>query len=273
LAQGGGDLSAGFGANFVARLEAEWLNLEPDVAPKLAVTAAAWLNAWRRMEKEVVTANSEKMYQIARDLLANRRENPRCPEDDPASSLLLERDSHGQPLSDEHLIGCLRQSLVVGVVAPPILIGSICNHLSRDKELQNKLRADESLIPGALEEFLRLYSPYRGFARTASKDVHLHGQTIRPREPITMCYAAANRDPDIFEHPDDFILGRENITAHIAFGRGRHRCVGMPLARLALDTMLRVILQSTNDFEVDGELEYARMPEVGIISCPVRFVL
>jgi cytochrome P450 len=88
------------------------------------------------------------------------------------------------------------------------------------------------MIPAAMEEFLRLYSPYRGFARTTSKDVHLHGQTIHPKEPVTLCYTAANRDAEVFERPDEFILGRENITAHMGFGRGRHRCAGMPLARL-----------------------------------------
>ncbi|KAH8653868.1 cytochrome P450 [Xylariales sp. PMI_506] len=232
LRRGGGDISAEFAANFVARLESEWLNLDPDIAPQLATTAAAWLNAWRLQEGDKVTANSTKMYQIARDLLADRRVNPRDPEEDPASSLLLERDVDGNELSEEHLVGCLRQSLVVGVVAPPILIGSMCKHLAEDKELQQKLREDESLIPAAIEEFLRLYSPYRGFARTASKPVHLHGQIIQPKEPITLCYTSANRDPEIFENPDEFILNRENIAAHMGFGRGRHRCAGMPLARL-----------------------------------------
>src|SRR5690554_408941 len=104
--------------------------------------------------------------------------------------------------------GCLRQSLVVGVVAPPILVGSICNHLAEDKELQNKLREDESIIPAAMEEFLRLYSPYRGFARTASKEVCLHGKTIQPKEPITLQYTSANRDPSVFPDPDKFVLHR-----------------------------------------------------------------
>jgi cytochrome P450 len=111
-------------------------------------------------------------------------------------------------------------------------MGSICHHLSNDKELQERLRDDETLIPAAMEEFLRLYSPYRGFARTTSKDVHLHGETIRPREPVTLCYTAANRDPEIFERPDEFIMNRPNIAAHMGFGRGRHQCAGMPLARL-----------------------------------------
>jgi cytochrome P450 len=104
LARGRGDICTEFGANFVALMEAEWLNLEPEVAPKLAVAAAKWLNAWRMEDGETVTANSTIMYQIARELLQNRRLNPRNPEEDPASSLLLERNADGQPLSEEHLV-------------------------------------------------------------------------------------------------------------------------------------------------------------------------
>jgi cytochrome P450 len=157
------------------------------------------------------------------------------------------------------------------MVAPSIILGSVCNHLSKDKELQNQLRSNPDLIPAAMEEFLRLYSPYRGFARTASKDVELHGQVIHPGEPITMTYAAANRDPRVFPDPDQFILNRDNITSHLGFGRGRHRCVGMPLARLAMQTAFKVLLRNTTNFEVVGELEYARMPEIGVVSCPLKF--
>ncbi|KAK8119748.1 uncharacterized protein PG998_004374 [Apiospora kogelbergensis] len=266
LDAGGGDVAAGFGARYVAR---------------------------RGRDAATVTANSLVMYQIARDLLADRRATPRDPEEDPASSLLLERDAEGNPLSEEHLVGCLRQSLVVGVVAPPILIGSICKHLAEDKALQRRLRGDESLLPAALEEFVRLYSPYRGFARTVSRDVSFFSYPrrdddedddrrqqqppaatitmIRPGEPVTLHYTSANRDPDVFARPDDFVLHRDNVAMHMGFGRGRHRCVGMPLARLALETALKVILRSTKDFEVDGPLQYSRMPELGIISCPMRF--
>jgi cytochrome P450 len=127
---------------------------------------------------------------------------------------------------------CLRQSLVVGMVGPPLLTGAICNHLSKEQELQTKLRSDLSLIPAATEEFIRLYTPYRGFSRTASKTVSLHGREINPGEPITISYSAANRDPSIFSDPEKFILNRENLTSHLGFGRGRHRCAGMPLARM-----------------------------------------
>lgn len=128
--------------------------------------------------------------------------------------------------------GCIRQSLVVGMVAPPLMLGGICNYLSTDQELQQRLREDLSLIPAAIEEFVRLFSPYRGFARTVSKETIIHGQTIKPGVPITLTYSAANRDPAVFDNPHEFLLNRPNIAMHMGFGRGRHRCVGQPLAKL-----------------------------------------
>jgi cytochrome P450 len=157
------------------------------------------------------------------------------------------------------------------MVSPPIMMAAISNHLSNDKELQNQLRAQPELRPAAIEEFIRLYTPYRGFARTATHEVTISGQKIQPTEPITMTYAAANRDPEQFPEPDKFILNRENIATHLGFGRGKHRCAGMPLARMILKIFLNELLDKTVDFEVDGELQYARLPEIGIIGCPLKF--
>ncbi|OOQ91400.1 cytochrome P450 [Penicillium brasilianum] len=266
------DISAQFGASFAAWVEVAWLNLEDEIAPVLASTAAKWVNAWRQQNAAETSTQSARLYDLARELFADRKKSKRDPELDPASSLLLEVGPDGRPLDDELLVGALRQSLVVGMVAPPILIGDICAHLSRDRSLQTRLRADPALIPAAVEEFIRLYVPYRGFCRTPKHDINLHGRTIATGQPVTMTYAAANRDPEVFDNPNSFIIDRENINLHLGFGRGRHRCAGMPLARMALQIALRVILQRTDDFEVNGPLQYAAMPEMGITSCPLRVI-
>jgi cytochrome P450 len=156
------------------------------------------------------------------------------------------------------------------MVAPPIIISAICKHLADDKELQNQLRNDTSLQPAAIEEFIRLYTPYRGFSRTATHDVTISGQLVKPEQPLTMTYAAANRDPTVFPDPDKFVLNRSNITQHLGFGKGRHRCAGMPLARMILKVWMRTFLEKTKDFEVSGDLMYARLPEIGIIGCPMK---
>ena len=104
VANRGGDICGDFAAIFAAWVETTWLNLEENTAPKLAETAASWVNAWRRQDREETSAQSEKLYVIARKLFADRRVSPRDPEQDPASSLLQERDSTGQPLKDELLM-------------------------------------------------------------------------------------------------------------------------------------------------------------------------
>ncbi|MHA6667872.1 cytochrome P450 [Homoserinimonas sp. A447] len=266
---GTSDICQGFGTIYPAFTAAEWLNLDiPDVY-KLADVASTWVDAWRKQDGELVTSKSNEMYDMARALVADRKANPRDPELDPASSLLSERVD-GEPLEEELVVGALRQSLVVGMVAPPILFGGICIHLARDPELQDRLRANPHLLPAAIEEFVRLYTPYRGFARTVSEPVELHGRTINPGEPVTLVYASANRDERMFPNPDEFILDRENIMQHLGFGRGRHRCVGMALARLSLRIGLEELLARTTSIELAGEIETTRMPEVGAQAVPLR---
>jgi cytochrome P450 len=68
-------------------------------------------------------------------------------------------------------------------------------------------------------------------------------------------------------------MDRENISSHLGFGRGRHRCAGMVLARMMLRIYLETLLDKTKDFDVDGEVHYARLPELGVTSCPIKFIV
>ena len=110
--------------------------------------------------------------------------------------------------------------------------------------MQQQLREDPSLLPAAVQEYLRLFTPYRGFARrTARHDVELSAVcNVAKDEPIAVAYASANRDDDVFPDGDKFILNRPNIGDHVAFGGGPHRCAGAPLAlelfRITLEELL-----------------------------------
>ncbi|QFZ20789.1 cytochrome P450 [Saccharothrix syringae] len=271
VGKGGGDLAAEFATRLPAWATTEWLNLEPETAPVLAETAAAWVDAWRKLDKGTVNAMSERMYAIARDLVAERTREPLPVGEDPASSLLAER-SQGRPLEPEQVLGALRQSLVVGMVAPPILLGATFHHLSDDPALQDHLRRCPEDVPDAVEEFIRLYTPYRGFARTVTEEVRLHGRTIRPGEPITLVYASANRDASVFPEPDRFRLRRPNIHRHLGFGRGRHQCAGMPLARMVIRLGLEEMLAATTSIRTRRVPGGARMPEMGPVSVPAELV-
>ena len=263
------DISRTFGTLLPAYAEALWLNLEDERITWLAQTATAWVDAWRRQDGAAVTRHSEEMYDVARWLVADRRRNPRDPRQDPASSLLSERVD-GRELDEEHIIGALRQSLVVGMVAPPLLIGGIARHLALDPQLHASMRAGEVPLERALEEFLRLYTPYRGFARTVSAPVVVAGETLQPGEPVTLVYAAANRDPARFPDPDRFDAFRENVDAHLGFGRGRHQCVGQHLARGIIGAALQVLVQRAERLELLGTPEPTRMPELGYQSVRIR---
>lgn len=207
---------------------------------------------------------------MARSILADRKEKLLDPKIDPTSALLAARVD-GKAFPDEMIVGTIRQVLVVGIIAPTVLIGSIAVHLSKDQALQDQLRGDPSLIPAAIDEFLRLYTPYRGFARTSVKDICVHGRDIKAGEPIALVYASANRDEDVFEDAETFKLNRPNMKESIAFGRGPHMCVGAPLARLELCVALECLLARTKSFEVCGPIVPTRMPEIGALSVPLKF--
>jgi len=84
-------------------------------------------------------------------------------------------------------------------------------------------------------------------------------------------YASANRDEQVFENPDEFILNRPNIDKHIAFGLGPHRCAGAPLARLMLRVTLEELLRRAKVTGLSGKVVMTRLPEWGVLSASVQF--
>ena len=270
IAQGGGDFVEHFGSPLPALVFGEWMGLREEQTQVLWRTGRAYVKAWENFDKDSVAKAAEGLARMAAEVIAERRAAPRDPDVDPTSSLLEARDAAGNPFPEILLAGCVRQVLVVGLVAPPIVLGSIVIHLSQDQALQQQLRAAPESTDDAIEEFLRLYTPYRGFARTSRREITLHGRTIKPTEPIALMYASANRDERVFAEPERFILKRPNIQAHLAFGRGPHACAGMSLARLELQVALSTLLKKTSQFAVNGNIVMSGMPEVGPISVPLK---
>jgi cytochrome P450 len=270
IARGEGDICADFSSHLPIRVFAEWMNIDAGQAEELRKVGRAFNVAVQSNIDEVVKETSLRLYDIARGLIAGRKARPLDPETDAVTALLAARDN-GRPLDEDLILGCIRQVLVVGIIAPTVMIGSIAVHLSRDQALQQRLRQEPALVAEAIEEFLRLYTPYRGFARTATCPVEIRGRRIEPREPIALVYASANRDEAKFERGSEFMLGRDNISEHVAFGRGPHSCPGAPLARLQLRLALEELLARTARFELAGEIVPTRMPEIGALHAPLRF--
>jgi len=103
----------------------------------------------------------------------------------------------------------------------------------------------------AVEEIIRWSSPFVSMCRTATEDVELRGKTIEAGQMLKMLYPAANRDPRIFERPDEFDIRRPTNPPHIAFGLGPHLCLGMSLARLELRVLLEELMATLPDIRID----------------------
>ncbi|QIK77814.1 cytochrome P450 [Sphingomonas piscis] len=268
--RGGGDICTEFSSRMPVLTFARWMNLPPDQVETLAEVGRRFNVAVQSADEVGTKESSLFLYDMARSVVADRKANPLDVDEDLTTSLLAARVD-GEPLPEDMIVGMIRQVLVVGIIAPTVLIGSICVHLSRDRALQSQLRGDRSLVPAAIDEFLRLYTPYRGFARTAVEDVTIRGRTISAGEPIALVYASANRDEEVFEDADQFRLNRPNIKDSIHFGRGVHHCPGAALARLELIVALEEILARTNGFSLAGEPVPTRMPEIGALHVPLTF--
>lgn len=268
--RGGGDVVADFSAHMPIAVFANWMNLPPDAVEELTRVGQRYNIAVQSNDMDSTKESSLVLYDMARGIVADRRANP-MPVDEDATSALLAVRVDGEPLPEELIVGTIRQVLVVGIIAPSVMIGSIAVHLGRDRALQDRLRSDPGLVPAAIEEFMRLYTPYRGFARTAVQDVTVRGRTIPAGEPIALVYASANRDEDVFEAPDEFRIDRPNMKDSVAFGRGPHMCVGAALARLELQVALEELLAIAPRFALAGEPKPTRFPEIGALSVPVTF--
>jgi cytochrome P450 len=141
--------------------------------------------------------------------------------------------------------------------------------LEHPAELES-LRADASLVPGAVEEMLRCESPLHYFRRTATRGTSLRGQAIRAGERVALYYGSANRDEEVFRDPERFDV-RRSPNPHLSFGFGEHFCLGAALARLEARVFFEELLAAFPRIELAGEPRHQRSNlNNALKSLPVR---
>jgi cytochrome P450 len=118
-----------------------------------------------------------------------------------------------------------------------------------------KLKANPDLIPSMVSETIRWQTPLAYMRRTALQDYELGGKTIRKGDKVVMWYVSGNRDDEVIENPNSYIIDRERPRQHLSFGFGIHRCVGNRLAELQLKILWEEILQRFPDIQVVSEPE------------------
>jgi cytochrome P450 len=189
-----------------------------------------------------------------RELIAARRRQPR----DDLLSDLVTVEEHGERLSEGELLSTLILLLVAGHETTVNLIGNAVLLLTRRPEVQAALRAEPGLVRGVVEEVLRLDPPVQLTARFAAEDLNLGDGVVVPKGAIAIALLpAANRDPEVFEHPRQFDPCREP-NPHLSFGFGIHHCLGAPLARLEARIALGTLIERTTSVErnADDALRY-----------------
>jgi cytochrome P450 len=201
------------------------------------------------------------------EALANRRSNP----GDDLISELLHTEIEGAPIEDTVILGMCSLLLIAGVDTTWSSIGSSLWHLAAHPEDRKRLVAEPELMPTAIEELLRAYSPVT-MARRLTEDKEYKGCPMKAGERILMNFPGANRDPEVFENPDEVILDRA-INRHVAFGAGIHRCAGSNLARMELRVSIETWLERIPEFEIADAagVSWAGGQVRGPRTIPVRF--
>jgi len=268
--RGEGDICRDFSFILPIAILADFFRLPDENARRIRIVGSEFNMALQQRDDENVRKYSDELYGIARELIEDRKVNPQDPDVDPISSLLAVR-IEGDALPDDMILGALRQFLMVGIVAPTTFIASAVVHLARNPDHHTLLKDDNALIPDAVEEMLRLYTPYRGFARTARCDVEIGGRLVEEGEVVAAVFTSGNRDEDVFENPDEFSLKRRKKDL-LTFGRGPHMCPGAALARLLLEIAIGGIVNRTRRIEIAGEMTMTNWPEYGPLSVPIRIL-
>jgi len=194
----------------------------------------------------------------------------RHPREDLTSFLISAETSDGRPLEPVQVIGTAALLLLAGIDTTWSAIGASLWHLATHPDDRRRLVADPGLLPTATEEFLRAYAPVT-MARLVKEDTELGGCPMHSGDWVLLPFPSANRDPDVFEAPDEIRIDRA-VNRHAAFGLGIHRCLGSNLARMELHVALERWLRRFPEFTLeDGASVVWSAGQVrGPRSLPVR---
>ena len=244
IAKGGADGAADYAQQIPPRVIASMLGI-PVV---MAAEFTEWVRGFLELGLTDPVLRRESGLNIFTYLNQQIQDHKEHPGHDDLITYLLTAKVDGEPVPETHVLGTAFLILVAGIDTTWSSIGSALWHLAQHPEDRARLIAEPDLMPSAVEELLRAYSPVT-MARYVAEDVEFAGCPMREGDKVLMNFPAANRDPSVFEHPDRVILDREK-NPHIAFGVGIHRCAGSNLARMEMRVSIEEWLKRIPDFKL-----------------------
>ena len=217
---------------------------------------------------DMFNAMVDEMFDYGRFILNAKRKNP---ENDLLSAIANAKIKN-EELSQEFLDGSWLLIIFAGNDTTRNTLSGGVKLLHENQKQKELLLSDSALMPNFINETVRFVSPVIHMRRTSLEETEINGQRIGPYEKIALWYGAANRDPDIFSNPDKFNILRENADKHLAFGIGRHTCLGKPIALMQLQEFYSQFLTRFNDFQMNGEWKVAPNNFVHAIQeMPIKF--
>lgn len=228
-------------------------------------------------EREIECAREVVEFQHAIKAGIDARRD--APTDDILSDLVHARLEGERPLEDAEIMSIVQQLMVAGnETTTSALAGGLLQLIANPDQMEKAVAAadagDARAIGNLVEEVLRTESPTSGMWRVVVEDTELGGVTMPRGAMVQLRYAAANRDPAKFPHPDRFDMARTNARAHLAFGKGIHMCVGNMLSRKEIAVAFDELLERLTAFEVADEDAIAVLPNIllrGVTRLPIRF--
>jgi cholest-4-en-3-one 26-monooxygenase len=221
----------------------------------------SYLEANLIMEKDV-----PEIFERCRLLIDERRQRPT----DDLTSVLVHAELDGKGLEEHEIVMGFFLLMAAGNDSTKATYCSGMRALLENPDQWQMLLDDPSLVPGAVEESLRMFPAFAHFRRTATRDTQLGEQTIKEGEKVVMWYVSSGRDETRFPDPDRFDITRE--SDHQAFGAGgRHFCLGTALARLELRTLFEETAARYPELKLDGTPQYVVSPFINQLrTLPVR---
>lgn len=265
VASGSADAAGDYARQIPVRVIALLLGVPEDMSD----TFTGWV------QDTLEFAHDEKRSQSGadgiRDYLIEQLEARRIEPGDDLISSLLQADVDGEPVGDLNILGMAALTLIAGVDTTWSSIGSAMLHLATHPDDVARLIDEPDLMPLAIEELLRAYSPVT-MARIATEDIEVAGCPIKAGDKVLLNFPSANRDPEVFQDPDDVILDRAQ-NRHVAFGAGIHRCAGSNLARMELRVAIETWIERIPSFQLadGGQVTWAGGQVRGPRTVPVVF--
>ncbi len=244
IEDGRADFAGDYARQIPPRIIAAILGIDPDRADDFTTWVQGVLELGLQ-DDEIREHYAAIIREFFLEQVMDRMENP----GDDLISFLLNAELDGEPVPMHVIRGNLGLMLIAGIDTTWSSIGSALWHLASHPDDRRRLVDEPELIPTAVEEFLRAYSPVT-MARLATHDTMLGDREVKAGERVLLPFPAANRDPEMFERPEEVIIDRQ-VNRHVAFGAGIHRCLGSNLARLEMQVAIEEMLAMIPEFELE----------------------